>query len=408
MAVWRRHDECPVQMPGWPALTVVMAWLLLIVILAGLPMAWAAAIPGRQGPRAPLAAELRRAFPSQFGASTAISGSTALVGGPSAYKLHDGAVRVYQRSAGTWRWVTTLHGDPVTYGENFGGSVAVSTTTAGPVAVIGADGAGNNYEGAVYIFVRSRSAWRLQTKLSDPGSASLSNPDNFGCSVAVSGTTAVMGACGTFHNSAAYIFVRSGRGWHEQAKLVDPELSGESGFGSSVAISGSTAVIGGGKFVHIYQRSGRTWHQEAKLADPAIGSSRDYFGDAVAVSGSVVIAGSFGARNNAGLSYVYVWSRSGWRRQATLTDPNAAHNAWFGFAVAISGGRALIGTPNTSTHRCGAVFEFVQWTRWREREKVANPSCRSADLFGSAVALSGRTAVIGAPGKSTAYALTIP
>jgi hypothetical protein len=50
---------------------------------------------------------------------------------------------------------------------------------------------------------------------------------------------------------------------------------------------------------------------------------------------------------------------------------------------------------------CGRVFEYTQASRsWRERARVVDPQCRSYDEYGYAVALSGRTALIGAPGAN--------
>src|SRR5215469_3163808 len=67
--------------------------------------------------------------------------------------------------------------------------------------------------------------------------------DQVGFSVAVSGSTAVVGAYG--HNSftgAAYVFVRSGTTWSEQAELTASDGVSSDYFGMGVAVSGSTVV----------------------------------------------------------------------------------------------------------------------------------------------------------------------
>jgi FG-GAP repeat len=69
--------------------------------------------------------------------------------------------------------------------------------------------------------------------------------DNFGVSVAISGSTAVVGA--SFKNSqtgAAYVFVRSGTAWHQQAKLTASDGASRDFFGGSVTLLASTAVVG--------------------------------------------------------------------------------------------------------------------------------------------------------------------
>jgi hypothetical protein len=119
-------------------------------------------------------------------------------------------------------------------GDQFGDSVAIYGSTA----VVGAP-LKNSSTGAAYVFVRSGDAWSEQAELTPSGAAGF---DQFGSSVAIYGSTAVIGA--PLQNSstgAAYVFVRSSAGWSQQAELTAPDGGS---FGSSVAISGSTAVIG--------------------------------------------------------------------------------------------------------------------------------------------------------------------
>src|SRR6185436_11880672 len=72
--------------------------------------------------------------------------------------------------------------------------------------------------------------------------------DLFGSSVAVAGDTAVVGAPlrdGKGKDSgAAYVFVRSGVTWSQQAKLLADDGAAGDEFGISVAVSGDTAVVG--------------------------------------------------------------------------------------------------------------------------------------------------------------------
>ena len=70
--------------------------------------------------------------------------------------------------------------------------------------------------------------------------------DELGISVAVSGDTAVIGAAKDSHGGgagglfnaegSAYVFVRSGGVWAQQAKLVASDASGGAQFGISVAV----------------------------------------------------------------------------------------------------------------------------------------------------------------------------
>src|SRR5436190_2526964 len=92
---------------------------------------------------------------------------------------------------------------------------------------------------------------------------------------------------------AAYVFVRSGTSWAQQAYLK-PSHGGEAAFGFAVAISGDTAVVGDEESsgaAYVFVRSGSTWTQQALLtasnAEPG-----DFFGMSVAISGDTVLVGA--------------------------------------------------------------------------------------------------------------------
>ena len=109
-------------------------------------------------------------------------------------------------AVGAWSQQAGLADPGATAGDFFGGSVAISGTTA----VVGAEGS-NSGTGAAYVFVRSGTTWSQQTELTASDGAA---GDEFGASVAISGTTVVVGAFGKNSKAgAAYVFVRSGTTW---------------------------------------------------------------------------------------------------------------------------------------------------------------------------------------------------
>src|SRR5205085_3537092 len=115
--------------------------------------------------------------------------------------------------------------------------------------------------GAAYVFVRHGTSWSQQAylKASNAEGASRYYGDSFGSSVAVSADTIVVGALleasnatgvngdqsdnSMFYAGAAYVFVRSGETWSQQAYLKASN-TGHDLFGRSVAVSGDTIVIG--------------------------------------------------------------------------------------------------------------------------------------------------------------------
>ena len=134
--------------------------------------------------------------------------------------------------------------------------------------------------------------------LSDDGAAG----DLFGWSVAISGDTAIFGATGddefASSSGAAYVFVRSGDSWIQQAKLLPDDGAEFDQFGYAVAVSGITAVIGAGLlngsgFAYVFVRNGTTWTQQAKLI-PGDGTVDSQFGFSIALSGDTAVFGAYG------------------------------------------------------------------------------------------------------------------
>ena len=155
----------------------------------------------------------------------------------------------------------------------FGYSVAV----AGDTAVVGAhldDIPAATDAGSAYVFVRSGGVWTQQAKLTASDAA---GGDNFGFSVAVAGDTAVVGAhldttvAGSYAGSA-YVFVRSGGVWSQQAKLRASDAAPGDDFGWSVAVAGDTAVVGAADDDSL---TGMTWaRRTCSCARGASGPSR--------------------------------------------------------------------------------------------------------------------------------------
>ncbi len=145
-----------------------------------------------------------------------------------------------------------------------------------------------------------------QAKLTASDASAL---DAFGASVAMSGDTVVVGAPRHDRNvgidsGSAYVFVRSGTTWIQQAKLTASDASALDAFGYSVAISGDTLLVGAlvtdpgslSGSAYVFARSGTTWIQQAKLttSDRGVSNSRysDGFGTSVAISGDTAVVGT--------------------------------------------------------------------------------------------------------------------
>jgi hypothetical protein len=234
--------------------------------------------------------------------------------------------------------------------------------------------------------------------------------DYFGTAVAISGDTVVVGApsdddAGT-DAGAAYVFVRSGTSWVHQQTLTSATLGNYSYFGASVAISGETIVVGASGnankgAAYVFVRSGSTWTQQQKLT-ASDGASNDSFGGSVGIDGDSVVVGSnmdddLGATS--GSAYVFVRSGSTWTQQQKLTASDGAGDDEFGKSVAISADTIVVGTPKSTNNNTGAAYVFVRsGSTWTQQQKLVASDPATFDYFGVSVAISGDSAIMGAYG----------
>ena len=277
----------------------------------------------------------------ELGSQVALSGDTALIGAwrhATAGNEAAGAAYVFARSGGVWTQEAELTADVPDSFDWFGAGVALS----GDTALIGApnrDVAGKVWAGAAYVFARSGGVWTQEAELTADISADY---DNFGTSVAVYGDTALIAAA----VGSAYVFVRSGDVWTQQQEL-------RAGDGASVALSGETALIGDvverrfAGAVYVFVRSGDVWTRHQKLT-AADGAAEDYFGSSVAIDGDTALIGGQSVR-----TCVFERVTGVWVRRQTLRACNS---------VALAGDSALLGGERRTVAgkvNAGAAYVFL-------------------------------------------------
>ncbi|MDB6024228.1 MAG: Integrin alpha beta-propellor repeat protein [Verrucomicrobiales bacterium] len=423
-----------------------------------------------------------------FGNVVAISGDTVVVGADreasNATWVNNnqgdnsaadaGAAYVYVRNGTNWVQQAYLKASNTGAGDHFAETVAIS----GDTIVIGAHAEDSNATGVngdqsnnsaasagvAYVFVRNGTNWTQQTYLK---ASNTGGSDFFGISVAISGDTIVVGAALEASNAtgvngdqsnnslsfagAAYVFVRNGSNWTQQAYLKASNTGASDLFGNRVAISGDTIVVGANAessaapgvngnqadnsvgssgAAYIFVRSGTNWSQQAylKASNPGAG---DHFGFPVAVSGDTVavaaneedsdgvgVNGNQANNNAANSGAVYVFTRIGtnWSQQAYLKASNAGANDRFGYSIAVTGDTLAIAAVSESSNAngvngnendnslsaSGAAYVFVRsGTNWSQQAylKASNPDVN--DSFGNSIGLSSDTVVIGAPNESS-------
>jgi hypothetical protein len=339
-----------------------------------------------------------------FGNTVAVSSSTVVVGARGAD--NEGAAYVFNRHGGSWVQTQKLTASDGTAGDQFGDSVAVSSSTivvGAPLKFIG----GNLFQGAVYVFERHGGSWVETQKLTESdGLVSFS----FGRSVAVSGTTIVVGG----FNNRATVFNRQGGSWVETQKLTASDGEAVDRFGISVAVSSSTIVVGAfgddvGSNVHqgaayVFERQGGNWVEIQKLV-ASDGAAGDSFGNPVALSGSAIVVGasldSIGGNSFQGSAYVFDRPGGSWVEMQKLTASDGAAVDIFGFSVAVSGSTIVVGTASDDVEGIfeqGSAYIFERHGgSWVETERLIASDGKSLDLLGRSVAISGSTVVVGAP-----------
>ena len=353
------------------------------------------------------------AFEGQrFGAAVALDADRVLIG--SQYlPVGSQHASVYERSpAGSFVLVAQLSpppGDPVAW---FG----VSVDLDGDRAVVGAthDSAMAQFAGSAFVFERDAAgAWAQVAKLF---AADAEAYDSFGRAVAISGDFVLIGApeedeLGSLAG-AAYVFERQSDGtWPQVQKLLAADGKFQDLFGSDVALSNDKALVGApwddeplgqSGAAYVFERDGSgVWSQTAVLSPGGFVPSA-YSGRSVDIDGGRAV---LGADYGVGAAFVFEQDPSGaWSETATLKPTDVFNGEEFGWDVALSGERILVGclhyvwSPGPVFGRA-YLFEHAldgSWVEVAQFTSVDSPP-DPADGFGNAVALDGRTALVGAP-----------
>jgi len=233
--------------------------------------------------------------------------------------------------------------------------------------------------------------------------------DQFGSSVSISGDVTVIGSPGAPGNSedsgAAYVFRFDGSNWIEEAKLSSSDALFQDSFGRAVATSGELIAVHGvvtdssppERAVYVFRYDGANWIEEAKLL-ASDGEPLDEFGSALSVDGDVILVGARENNErggNAGAAYMFRFNGSNWVEEIKLLGSGISGGDLFGFSVALSGDTALVGAPRNSP---GSAYIFrFNGSSWVEEAKLEASDPETSRQFGDSVAISGDTVIVGDP-----------
>ncbi|SFS03472.1 FG-GAP repeat-containing protein [Halomicrobium zhouii] len=282
----------------------------------------------------------------------------------------------------------------------FGTSVVLSDD----VALVDVDGE------RIHVFETGDDGWH-QTAVLAP-----SEEDRFAyypTSMALSGTTAYVGAPATGDAGAVYVFERDGNGWHRRTR-ISPTDDESYEFGAAVACDGETLVVGAVRqpstmlgfsgTVTVFEVSGTDWTRQTTFeSDPD--DISDLYGRRVALSGNTVLVGapetSVNDESSAGATYVYESSSGAWVEAAVLTAPDVRYDGGFGQTLALDGDTAVVGAPGGDDDEAGVAYVFERASdEWRYLTRVSSLGQFDYDDGPSGVALRGDTMLVGDPGDS--------
>jgi len=347
-----------------------------------------------------------------FGSSVSISGDYAIIGASEgkAYIFHRVGVEWKQQSI-----IITMERDKY---DNFNVTVPVTPVAiSGNDVIIGISGRNSWLGGApglqnAYIFHRDGAEWREDTVLTTSDGVAF---DDFGSVVSIEGDYAIMGMCNrkigeNINQGAAYIFLRSGNTWTEQAVLTASDGAENNYFGVSVSMSEDCAIMGAhmdntsgtlsrGK-AYIFRKTGHGWIEESQLAAfDNFSSQIDFFGTSVSISGDYAVASiivedkhMFSAK-----AYVFHKNDSEWREESVLTPPSSYYS-YNGLSVSLSGENVITGEYAGG----GSAYIFQRSKKgWTERTRLVTSEILSDDFFGRNVSISGDYAIVGARNHDT-------
>jgi hypothetical protein len=265
--------------------------------------------------------------------------------------------------------------------------------------------------------------------------------DWFGNAIAVSGDTVVVGQfdLNTEQYGAVYVYVKPSSGWTnmtQTAKLTSSDNG--AGFGTSVAISGNTIVVGaantsnfdgpaaspGAVYVFVKPSGGWADMTETAKLTASYGQPGDALGNSVSISGNTIAAGAFFATDSqgnqfAGRAYVFVRPADGWRgslnQTAELTATDSQFLNYMGASIAINGNTIVAGAYGHNNFQ-GVGYVFVApvagWANMTQTAELSASDGKASADFGFSAAINLETIVMGAVNaaseKGAAYVFVEP
>lgn len=236
---------------------------------------------------------------------------------------------------------------------------------------------------------------------------------NYGAAIAVGRGEVLIGQPeNTYAPGFVYVY-RAGpkNDWRLATKLTAEGATNHDGFGKSIALDGSTALIAsvtadsGRGAVYVFSRTAAgAWRQTGRLVAPD-GSPEDHFGRHVALAGDAAFIASSRLKGAGGI-YVFRRDAGGRWSPDTLLSPSDSEPAnWYGASLTAEGGRLYVGATALGGGRAdsasGAVYVYARDMAsgaWRQETRLTPGPNTARAGFGASLLPRGDSLLIGAPG----------
>lgn len=306
---------------------------------------------------------------------------------------------------------------PLPYGS-FGNSVAIDDD----IIVVG-DRWYDGDRGMAQVYELVNGQWTLAAELSLGLGKQLYK---LGYSVAVDdGTIVVSAPYGQFnaqgYDGVAVVYQKVNGIWQEVQRLTRPDDEPWTLFGSSVAVSGDTVIVGamyddedgdnnGAAFV--YRRVDGVFTFSQKLTVGITSIFRSFFGYSVSIDGDIAVVGApFSDVDGAdsGAAFVFRETAGVFQQEYRLRSTGVTTGSEFGASVAVDGERVIVGarTQRTTRPYSGAAFIFErQGATWIQASELVPQDADAGSWYGYSVALDADIAVVGNPNARSGYQST--
>jgi hypothetical protein len=242
--------------------------------------------------------------------------------------------------------------------------------------------------GSVFIYRHDATGWRRSQRLLPAADVT-----GFGSTLGLSGSRAIVGVVSQVGN--AFTYTKTNGSWVLDQELTCPALRPELQ-NSRVAIAGNVAAVTLGQQAYISERSSSGWSACALVP---FAQNEAPWGTSVATNGTVVAFGRSGNEGLRGSVDIFQKSAGTWVQTQKLVPTGSRAGDGFGLTVAMEGNRLLVGAPGFGFNPRGLAYIFEATGGTFRQTLVLGPRWgANGDGFAAAVALSASTAVVGAPG----------